>query len=133
MSSHGDLVFVAWQESTASEPEQPVASPSTATATSSTSTATVKPSTVVEDPVDTYWEQRDGKIERSKDLNFCRHGDKAMCDYCMPLEVSRSLNCGAHRLMRFNGFDSHSMRSIKLKRKSSTYLSIPICAKLTHQ
>lgn len=42
---------------------------------------------VVEDPVDRYWEAQDGKIKRSRDSKMCRHGDKSMCDHCMPLEV----------------------------------------------
>lgn len=41
---------------------------------------------VTEDPVDTYYRQHDGKIPRSRDTRFCRHGANAMCDYCMPLE-----------------------------------------------
>ncbi|GAA6004963.1 hypothetical protein JCM11491_002291 [Sporobolomyces phaffii] len=41
---------------------------------------------VKENPVDEYWEQRDGKIPREKGKNGCRCGPKSMCDYCMPLE-----------------------------------------------
>jgi hypothetical protein len=42
---------------------------------------------VVEDPIDVFWEEQDGKIPRQRDPRMCKHGDRAMCDYCMPLEV----------------------------------------------
>jgi len=44
---------------------------------------------VVEDEVDTYWEARNGQIERKKGVDGCRCGPKGMCDYCSPLEVRR--------------------------------------------
>lgn len=80
------------------ETAEPTASTSTAAQTPSTSLANGsndkksagnKPwEGVKEDPVDLYWEARDGKIPRPKGQHGCRCGPKSMCDYCMPLEVS---------------------------------------------
>ncbi|KAG1445686.1 hypothetical protein G6F56_009827 [Rhizopus delemar] len=42
--------------------------------------------TVKQDAVDEFLEKQRGLIDRKKDPKFCRHGDNAMCDYCMPLE-----------------------------------------------
>ncbi|KAJ3980164.1 NPL4 family-domain-containing protein [Lentinula detonsa] len=84
--SHGDLVFVQYKEkSTGPSIQEP---PSSSQAVSSTSTdATHRPWDLVqEDPVDVYWRSKDGKIPRQRDPQFCKHGPKGMCDYCMPLE-----------------------------------------------
>lgn len=100
---HGDLLFVGYQESQ-QQPEQELAAPPATlngTRPESTSVAGVSSGSAVkaikkpwelvkEDPVDTYWEKQDGKIRRSKDSRMCRHGDKSMCDHCMPLEVRPS-------------------------------------------
>lgn len=91
---HGHLLYASYQEKIVA----PVASTSVSPAPPSTSSSTAvlngakkekKPwEGIQEDSVDVYWESQDGKIPRPRDAKFCRHGDKAMCDYCMPLEVS---------------------------------------------
>ncbi|ODO07176.1 nuclear protein localization protein 4 [Cryptococcus wingfieldii CBS 7118] len=100
--SHGDLLFMSYKPrgadldshpttqatSSASHPAQPDPShPHTHTDAPLSNIITLKDlSHVVEHPVDKYWETQNGKIERKRDPDFCRHGEKGMCDYCMPLE-----------------------------------------------
>ncbi|KAG9102836.1 nuclear protein localization protein 4 [Ceratobasidium sp. 370] len=86
--NHGDLLFLSYK-SQGEEPPQATAPVTTVPSQPQPITAKREPEpweTVVEDPVDTYWRSQDGKIQRQRDSNFCRHGSNAMCDYCMPLE-----------------------------------------------
>jgi hypothetical protein len=82
--------------------------------------------TVEEDPIDVYWREKDGKVARSRDSKFCKHGPNAMCDYCMPLEVrqSRCEPCKSDL-----SFVSHTMPSFTRRRTLNIYHSTPIFGK----
>jgi nuclear protein localization family protein 4 len=105
MSRHGDLYFLSYKPVSA----DPNSHPSTEASTSApphpiqpdpvhphTHTDPPLPNTVplvdlnkvVEAEVDRYWQAQNGKIQRKRDPLFCKHGEKGMCDHCMPLEVS---------------------------------------------
>lgn len=101
--THGHLLYVNYKEQVASVGKEETASVAAGdaapTSAGQAETDVAGPSaagkktlpqrpweTVREDPVDVFWNGKDGMISRPKDSKFCRHGDKAMCDYCMPLE-----------------------------------------------
>ncbi|ORY94257.1 NPL4 family-domain-containing protein [Syncephalastrum racemosum] len=79
---HGDIVFVTYAEPTQPEPAQ--------TTTTSADPSGLVPidalASIKQDKVDDFLDKERGLIKRPKDSKFCRHGDNAMCDYCMPLE-----------------------------------------------
>ncbi|KAI0318986.1 polyubiquitin-tagged protein recognition complex Npl4 component [Amylostereum chailletii] len=84
---HGDLIFVSYKERpTASTSQEPATAPPPAAQSSVPPTAKRPWEAVVEHPVDQYLRTVDGKIPRTRDAKFCKHGVNAMCDYCMPLE-----------------------------------------------
>jgi nuclear protein localization family protein 4 len=83
---HGELIFVSYSQRPTPGTSQNNA-PEKATASISPPSSGSRPwENVKEDAVDQYWRTKDGKISRSRDPNFCKHGANAMCDYCMPLE-----------------------------------------------
>ncbi|GAN03833.1 endoplasmic reticulum and nuclear membrane proteinc Npl4 [Mucor ambiguus] len=76
---HGDIVYIHYVE-----PQEPQQQQKGVHGTASLDD--IKPNNVKQDEVDDFLEKQRGLIDRKKDPKFCRHGDNAMCDYCMPLE-----------------------------------------------
>ncbi|KAI8365715.1 NPL4 family-domain-containing protein [Blakeslea trispora] len=72
---HGDIVYISFADSSEQQPSQEKQTQNDSPYTN-----------VKQDEVDDYLEKQRGLIDRKKDPKFCRHGDNAMCDYCMPLE-----------------------------------------------
>ncbi|WWC86305.1 nuclear protein localization protein 4 [Kwoniella dendrophila CBS 6074] len=100
--SHGDLLFLSYKPISADPQSHPTTQASSSHPHPSqpdpshphTHTDPPLPNTipltdlshVQEHDIDLYWKSQTGKIERKRDPDFCRHGEKGMCDYCMPLE-----------------------------------------------
>ncbi|KAG6886821.1 hypothetical protein C0992_002181 [Termitomyces sp. T32_za158] len=82
--NHGDLIFVGYQ----SKPSSSIANDAASGLQQDSSIdATKRPwELATEDLVDSYWRGQTGMLPRGRDAQFCKHGPKGMCDYCMPLE-----------------------------------------------
>ncbi|KAF8446167.1 NPL4 family-domain-containing protein [Boletus edulis BED1] len=114
---HGDLVFVSYQDLPASTPSDPLSAPA------NSHTHPSKQNIVQEDPVDTYWRSRDGKIPRGRDSRFCKHASNGMCDYCMPLEPYDAAYQAEHSIKHLS---CHAyIRKISPKSSSAAAQALP--------
>jgi len=80
-------------------------------------------SKVEEMAVDKLLRSQTGIIERKRDPVLCRHGEKAMCEYCMPLEVSYHILDYVPQLTC-----SLTIPSFKRRTRSSISHTMPTCA-----
>lgn len=60
--------------------------------------------------MDMYWKGQNGKIDRERDTTMCRHGEKGMCDYCMPLEVSSVVHLHSQGVEAFHSVSALGTR-----------------------
>lgn len=126
---HGDLIFVTY--STAPSSQSAVAD----------SSSTEKPTlpgltkvwdSVKDDLVDAYYRKQEGKINRSRDTRFCKHGTNAMCDYCMPLEPY-DVNYHTQHNIKHLSFYAYLKKLTPSSATSSSATSLPPLSKLSYK
>ncbi|KXN83623.1 Nuclear protein localization protein 4, partial [Leucoagaricus sp. SymC.cos] len=133
--NHGDLIFVSYKSKPASSTTTTTTTaPTTSAVTSSglSSDSAKRPwESVKEDPVDVYWRTQDGKIPRKKDAQFCKHGLKGMCDYCMPLEP---YDAAYHKENNIKCLSYHAyLRKISPKQTGSAPSILPPLSPLSYK
>ncbi|ORZ33155.1 NPL4 family-domain-containing protein [Catenaria anguillulae PL171] len=90
--THGDLLRVDYAPAPAPAPAPP------STSTPADPTFSLSPASVKQDPLDAHLASLPALIKRPRDTNFCRHGDKGMCDYCSPLEPYNPTYLEQHKI-----------------------------------
>ncbi|GJJ13875.1 hypothetical protein Clacol_008132 [Clathrus columnatus] len=126
---HGDLVFVSY--SSAPTPSSHISNGST-TEKPIPSESTRSGDNVQEDAVDTFYRKQDGKIPRSQDTRFCKHGTNAMCDYCMPLEPYDTNYHSKHNIKHLS-FHSYLKKLTSSSAASSSPVSLFPLSKLSYK
>ncbi|KAF8603809.1 polyubiquitin-tagged protein recognition complex, Npl4 component [Ceratobasidium sp. AG-I] len=137
--NHGDLLFLSYKSKEAEAKEEtPAPAPAPTPAPNQppqpvTARRQVEPwETVVEDPADTYWRGLDGKIQRQRDSNFCRHGSNAMCDYCMPLEPYDQKYHAEHKIKHLS-FHAHLRKLTPPASSNSSSAHLPPLSPLSYR
>lgn len=82
---HGDMLFATYDRADESE-EQTVEQELVKANQHAGTTAEQVYHNIKQLPVDDLLDKKDGKIYRKRDPKMCKHGEKGMCEYCMPLE-----------------------------------------------
>ncbi|KAK0473285.1 NPL4 family-domain-containing protein [Armillaria novae-zelandiae] len=129
--NHGDLIFVNYQAKAASSSAAETPMQSVQTTHQSSPTDKRPWETVQEDSVDVYWRSNDGKIPRERDAQFCKHGARGMCDYCMPLEP---YDAAYHKEHAIKHLSYHAyLQKITPKTTHSAASSLPSLSPLSYK